>query len=140
MSVRINDLKEKGVFKTVIEPKYAYEEGSEPFQAWDGAEVTLREVNSQEALVLYGAGTEGNTNSHKELAKLLPKVIVDHNFVKESGEPASAEQVAELLMESSSVYTYLLQEWQNAVPLARMNNGSSDKSDASGSQGDAAQQ
>jgi len=121
--VKLNDLEANGVFKTVLYPENAFPEGSEWRKAWAGTEITFRELDEQEARAIY------ETGGAKEFGKMLSKLIVEHNVEKESGELASNEQVAKLLRNSASVYTYVLQEWQAALPLATKNAGNSDKSE-----------
>lgn len=122
MGVQFNDLDTNGIFKTVLYPENAFDEGTELRERWSGVEITMRELDEQEARAVYAGGTQ-------EFGKLLKDIIVDHNIEKKDGEKASNDQVSKLLRKSSTVYTYLLQEWQDALPLALRSSGKSDKSE-----------
>ena len=119
--VQLNDIQERGIFKVTIYPEYAFPEGSEERDAWAGAELTLRELDSSEANVAY----QGDEN-RKEFLKVFRKALADHNVYKGESTKASAEEVMKLVESSSSVYTYVIQEWSSSLPLRRRRDGNSD--------------
>lgn len=117
--VQLNDLKEKGVFKTVIRPAEAFPEGTPEREAWEGVELTFREMTSKEATAAYG------NEDQSGFLKVFRDTLVDHNIY--NGEKkASVEQVLQLVESSSTVYTHCIQEWSEALPLQNKNGGSSD--------------
>lgn len=123
--VDFNDLKTAGIFKIEIEPKYAFDEGSQQYEAWDGVVLTFRELTGKEATAAFNAKDEKERS--EKMFNTFKDTLVDHN-ITEGGEKKAKKDVLELLYESSTAYTYCINAWSNSLPLARANSGRSGKS------------
>lgn len=123
--VTINNLKAKGYFKIRIELATAFDkadlEEAEQAEAWGDAYIDIRELTAQEA-------AEFQTDSAKFMDG-LERVIVGHNLTQddEGKKQASNEQVADAIKRSSTVYTHVMSEWMQHLPLAKRSGASSEK-------------
>jgi len=111
------DLKKSvGLFKKKIEiGDNFYKDDGEPY---DKAEVfiVMREPTVDESNQL-----QGDANANLKFMKTnLPKWIVEHNFTS-GEEQASNEEVAKLIISSSSCFMYVMGEWQKSLPLVVRN-------------------
>jgi hypothetical protein len=117
----LNEIKAKGIFKIRITlakafvAKDDYEGDPELQAAYDGLVITLREPRGEEVLSIdAGTGTNDAT-----WLKLFPECLIDWNVLRAENEKASKEEVLDLLRTSSTLYTYVLNEWGASLPLAR---------------------
>jgi hypothetical protein len=88
--------------------------------------VVMREATAQELASF--ASTFSNKDSLKaseEFTSLLPKLIIDSAFT-DNGEKASMQEVAALIQSKGTLFSYVLKEWQESLPLAK---GKSTKSE-----------
>lgn len=129
MPVQINNLKSHGWFKTHIDLANAFDEKdpteAEMAEAWGEAWVELREIDGQEAAALNSSMDSGAQNQW--FVDKLPQLIVEHNIEKGEGKKASKEEVSEVIVRSSTMFAYVLQEWLSSLPLARRSATSSAK-------------
>lgn len=77
--------------------------------------VTMREATAQELATIANSDPK---KAGEEFLALLPKLIIDSGFT-EDGNAASAQEVAALIASKGTLFTYVLQEWQGALPLAK---------------------
>jgi len=115
MGIKINDLKEAGIFKLVIRLADAFDpevpEEKENHDALEGAEITIRELSAKESAAL----AEDNNLFMEDLKSF----IVAHNIEKEDGTPADAQAVAQLVLSSQTIYAHVNQEMMAHFPLLR---------------------
>ena len=126
MPVLINNLKSQGYFKIRIDLSEAFDSEDEdqaPYaKAWDGAYIELRELNAPEQARVQEAQAEGMQGA---LTEVLRDAIVDHNLYREEGKKASSDEVAEILKTSGTIFTHVLSEWVQHLPLAKRSGGRS---------------
>jgi hypothetical protein len=114
------EAKERGIFKTAI---YIgeYFEGCEKEDVW----VKMREPSTQQA-TQFRSG-ENDEENMKSFNEVFINCLIDHNFEDNGVKMEPKDVFYEILYPSSSLYTYVSQEWQKALPLAKMNEQSLDK-------------
>lgn len=124
--VYLNDLKERGYFKHVIYLADAFDEADEEQAdqraAWKDLEVTIRELNAEETAQYREMASTGNIP-----AENLAAVIVAHNIEREAGKKASAQEVADVICRSQTVYMHVINEWMTSLPLGKRSGNSSEK-------------
>lgn len=116
--MKLSSAREKGIFKTTIYIGQFFEEEEEA--VW----ITMREPSTDETTKF---NTEDEAASLKALKEVFPACITDHNFENEEGNKAKKKEVFDFILESSALFGYVTQEWQNALPLANRIPGNSDK-------------
>lgn len=106
--MKLSEARNKGIFRKVI---YIgdYFEGMEEKDVW----IKLREPTTAEAEDLKKDSSLG------EVRKVLQSCIEEHNFEDEQGAKASAEDVMDLVSSSSGIFTKILSQWQESLPLMR---------------------
>jgi len=104
------DIKNLGVFTKRIDLENAFEKDDEIRKEYKGVYLILREPTTEE--------TFKSQNNNDYAMKLIPDLIIDHN-IEDGGERAGNDKVKAMLKASSTLYTYVAQEWGNALPLAR---------------------
>lgn len=110
--MKLSEAADKAVFKVKVE--IGDKLGMEPGDVW----VTLREPTYQELLVI-GKGGSDATVAVEATSKMLPDLIVDHNIEAEAGGSATAGEVAEVVRSSARLFSYVMEKWQEALPLAK---------------------
>jgi hypothetical protein len=126
--VFIGEKKSKGIFKVRIELAKAFApvldvDGStadpgEPelekvfHEDW----IIMREPRSEE---VFKAQTGDATKVGASYMELFPSCLLDWSFMRAENEKASREEVLEIIGQSSTLYTYVLERWGVALPLAR---------------------
>lgn len=125
MAITINDLMDKGYFKISISLDGAFNADDpsekEYAEVWAGRFIEVRELNATEAAEL-------NENP-KSVMERLEQFIVGHNFAQddEGKKKASNEQVAKVIMRSSTVYNHVINEWLQSLPLVKRSAANSAK-------------
>jgi hypothetical protein len=124
MAVMLSNLKEHGYFKTVIHLADAFDAEDEAeielAEQWEGATITIRELNARETSEYRKQAEEGYIDN-------LAAVIVDHNIYREEGKKASTEEVAEIIGRSQTMYMHVLNKWMASLPLAKRSRSNSEK-------------
>ena len=77
--------------------------------------VTMREATAQELATIANSDPK---KAGEEFLALLPKLIIDSGFT-EDGNAASVQEVAALIASKGTLFSYVLQEWQGSLPLAK---------------------
>lgn len=115
--VLINNTRKAGIFKVRLTLADAYgDDYPEQRDAWADAWVDLREITAKEAISLQSKA------AGEALIELLPDLIIGHNFqVDEAGTMATKAEVSELILESGTVMTWVLTEYQRQLPLLTRN-------------------
>lgn len=85
--------------------------GVDKHQEW----VLLREATAGELAQM--AANEGKQAS-EEFTKLLPGLIRESSFTAD-GKPATAAEVAKVITDKGTLYSYVITEWQASLPLAK---------------------
>ena len=85
--------------------------GVDKHQEW----VILREATAAELAQL--AMNEGKQAS-EEFMKILPSLIRESSFTVE-GKPATAADVAKIITDKGTLYSYVITEWQASLPLGK---------------------
>lgn len=107
--MEIKEARETGLFSCRIEI-------GEFFGLDSGAEwVRLREATAGELAKL--AANEG-ANAADAFMGLLPSMILESSFTVD-GKPAPAPDVAKIITDKGTLYTYIITEWQQSLPLAK---------------------
>lgn len=106
--MKLSDAKSKGIFRKVVNIGDFFE-GMKEKDVW----IKLREPTTQEAENLK------TDSSLAEVRKVLQSCIEDHNFEDEQGAKATPADVMELVSSSSGMFTKVLSEWQESLPLMR---------------------
>ena len=105
------DIKNIGIFTTKIELDNAFMDDDPVRKDYKGVWVELREPTAAEAIDFQNKGNA---------LEIMEEFIINSNIT--NGEEAAAPaEVAEALKASSTVYTYIVNEWSKALPLARKN-------------------
>lgn len=115
----LNDLKSKGVWKIRVELADAFPEGFKERDAYDGLWIELREPSGDESFALTG--------DQKQALDLAIGCIVDHNIEQAENKKASTKDVADLIRSSSTLSAHVVRRLITESPLAKANDGSSDK-------------
>jgi len=111
------DLKKSvGLFKKKIEiGDNFYKDDGTPYDIAD-VYIVMREPTVDESNQFQGDGS----SNIKFMKTNLPKWIVEHNFT--SGEElATNDEVAKLIISSSSCFMYVMEVWQSSLPLVLRN-------------------
>lgn len=61
--------------------------------------------------------SDSEKKNFENLEKLFPKCIVDHSFTDDSENKVSGEEVYNVLKQSGSLFTEIINTWFNAVPF-----------------------
>lgn len=106
--MKLSEAKSKGIFRKTI---YIGEffDGVKDKDVW----IKLREPTTQEANQLK------ENASLDEIGKVVQSCIEDHNFEGEEGGKATSQEVYEFIASSSSIFTKVLQDWQDSLPLLK---------------------
>lgn len=115
--MKFKSAQEKGVFKTKIIIN-DYIDGFE--QGMEDEFLVLREPNINEAQRLLKSNKDGETDM-TEIQSILTGCIVGHSFLDDDNKPVSNKEVGEWLKGSSSLFYFILKEWQEQLPLVRRN-------------------
>ncbi len=107
--MEIRAARETGLFSCRVEIGEFF--GAEKHQEW----VKLREATAGELSQM--AGTDGRKAS-EAFMEILPSMILDSSFTTD-GKPASKEEVAKIITDKGTLYSYVIQEWQASLPLAK---------------------
>lgn len=100
--MKISEAKEHFIFTTRIDLN---DDGSEY--------VVLREPSTAE---ISGLGDDGEKNL-EIMNKIFPNCIVESSFTTDSGEPADGKAIYNVLKDSSSLYTEIIETWMTSVPF-----------------------
>ncbi len=106
----LKEFRKQGIFKTKIDLGQFFpdeEEGT----VW----LELREPTQAE-LIEITSTTENSMGP--VLGDMLPSLIVDHTLM-DGNKRASAEAIAEVVKDSSSMSTYIYKTWMDSLPLAK---------------------
>ncbi|MFO8141621.1 MAG: hypothetical protein R6T87_06990 [Marinobacter sp.] len=125
MGVKFSELKGKGLFKVRIYLSEAFPEAMKEYRKmYEDAYIEMREPTAAEATLLQEGGAEGAAAA---VLNKLSDCLLSHNFIEDDGRPAKKDQVVELIVESSTIATYVMQTWVNSLPLAQRKSGNSEK-------------
>ena len=105
------DIKSIGIFTTKIELDDAFMDDDAVRKEYKGVWVELREPTAEEAMAFQQKGNA---------LEIMEEFIIGSNITN-GEEPATPIEVAEALKASSTVYTYIVNEWSKSLPLARKN-------------------
>jgi len=105
------DIKSIGIFTTKIELDNAFMEDDKIRKDYKGVWVELREPTAEEAMEFQNKGNA---------LEIMEEFIIDSNITN-GEDKATPPEVAEALKASSTVYTYIVNEWSKSLPLARKN-------------------
>lgn len=106
--MKLNEAKEKAIFrKTVYIGEFF--EGYNEKDLW----IRLREPST------YEANSLREDSSVEEAGEVVRECIEDHTFEDEKGEKASTKDVYEFLIMSPQMFTKVLTEWQESLPLMK---------------------
>ena len=75
--------------------------------------VVLREPTLEE-MQLFSEDSKKNIDS---LKGLFPKCLVEHSFVDDDSSPTKNQEVYNMLKESSSLYTEIIDAWFKSIPF-----------------------
>ncbi|MDR0722100.1 MAG: hypothetical protein LBF75_04795 [Treponema sp.] len=83
--------------------------------------VELREPSLQEMQSLGGDSKQ----NIKTLEVLFPKCLIRHSFVDDDGESTDSKAVYDMLKESASLFTEIIDTWFKSIPFnSRLKKGS----------------
>lgn len=116
--MKLSSAREKGIFKTTIYIGHFFDDEEEA--VW----ITMREPSTDETVKF---NSQDEAESLKALKEVFPNCIVDHNFENDEGQKAKKKEVFDFLLESSALFGYVTQKWQESLPLAKRIPGNSDK-------------
>jgi hypothetical protein len=115
--VELKAARETGLFSCRVEIGEFF--AVEKHQEW----VLLREATAGELSQM--AANEGKDAS-SAFMKLLPTLIKESSFTVE-GKPATPGEVADIIMAKGTLYSYVITEWQAALPLPQRKSTKSGK-------------
>ena len=107
--MEIKEARATGLFSCRIEFGEFF--GVDKHQEW----VQLREATAGELSKM--AANEG-AKASEEFMTLLPTLILDSSFTIE-GEKATPADVAKIITDKGTLYSYVITEWQKSLPLAQ---------------------
>jgi hypothetical protein len=110
--MKLSEASEKFIFKVRIELED------------EGEFVVLREPTTLE---MKDFSDDGKKNSEL-LMKLFPNCIVEHSFTQDDNSISSNKDVANFLLKSGTLYSKIITQWLEALPLAKKNEEKSDNS------------
>lgn len=80
--------------------------------------VILREPTTEEALLTAKKDKLGNPDE-MAIFKIMPKLIIEHNFEKEEGKQFSCDEVWKKIMKRSACASQCVTTWSENIPLAK---------------------
>jgi|GEM_PF-4191852 len=139
--MNIEDAKAKGIFRTRIKLREAWE--TDPEQV-DPADEPLKELYKDEWILMREpTQTESMRMDEKDLKginEIAPGCVEDSSFKHgNDGTPCSGREVWDLVRSSLTLYRYVTEKWIKSTPLARRSDGESAKSPSSSATADASQ-
>ena len=122
----LNELQNTGLFHVKINLEEAYRETKDEDLAkkYAGLYIDLRELSSAEMIDLNKAGAEEYVT---KMLGNLEACIVDHNIEQSQGKKAASTDVAGLIRNSSTLSTYVVRTWGEALPFSRLTLKNSEK-------------
>jgi hypothetical protein len=102
--MRINEARKNFIFTTRID--LPSEDGENDF-------IVLREPTLQE-MQKFGDDEKKNIET---LEKIFPGCLVEHSFINDDESPAKNEDVYNLLKDSSSLFTEIIDSWFKNLPF-----------------------
>jgi hypothetical protein len=102
--MKISEARNKYLFTTKIELPHEEEEFDY---------VVLREPTLEE-MQLFSDDGKKNMDT---LKGLFPKCLVEHSFVNDDSTPAKNQEVYNVLKESSSLYSEIINAWFESIPF-----------------------
>jgi hypothetical protein len=114
--MEVREARETGLFSCRIDFGEFF--GAEKEAEW----VKLREATAGElAKIAVGDGAKAS----EAFMALLPALVLESSFTVEA-KPASPEAVADIIKSKGTLFTYVITEWQQSLPLPK---GKSKKSE-----------
>lgn len=112
------DIQSEDVEKAKIKLAELKKEAEETLQELKMPEVTEETpylVLSEMTILEYDEIQKAKDDSFSVIKKIFPKKIIEHNF----GSEIKNEQINAKLMESASLYNYVIEEWTKAFKLKK---------------------
>jgi hypothetical protein len=78
--------------------------------------ITMREASAKE---LASIALNDAAKGAEAFSALLPALVVESSFTAADSGPAPAKEVADLVISKGTLFTYVLTEWQAALPFAQ---------------------
>jgi len=82
-----------------------------------GEWILMREPRGEEVI---GVEADGKPKSETRFITLFPECLIDWSMKRAENEKTSKEEILAVLRDSATLWAYVLNEWGQSLPLARM--------------------
>ncbi len=112
--MKITEARSKGLFSTKIDLTPVFED--EEQNTLEGEYVVFRELTADEQTSLEKVDPSEYATAFK---KSLPDLIVGSSFTDDEGQEAKPKDVADLILSSTSVFSYVIEKWGESLPFVK---------------------